>query len=176
MRDTMTPILLAAALLMATLASPAAAAGSEPSRLILDQKSVSLVLANELATAALDACRAKGRTAVVAVLDRGGNLVALQRGDDVGPHNTAAAQRKAFTALSTKTRTGLLTERARTDPASQNLNTVGELLLLGGGVPVRADGQVIGAIGVAGAGGAVNDEACAVEAIEARLPGSTDKQ
>lgn len=176
MRNTVTPALLAAALLTMALASPAPVGASEPSRPILDQKSVSLVLANELATAALDACRVKGRTAVVAVLDRGGNLVALQRGDDVGPHNTAAAQRKAFTALSTKTRTGLLAERARTDPASQNLNTIGELLLLGGGVPVLADGQVIGAVGVAGAGGAANDEACAAEAIEARLPGSTDKQ
>lgn len=176
MRNSMTPALLAAALLTMALASPAPAGASEPSRLILDQKSVSLALANELATAALDACRAKGRTAVVAVLDRGGNLVALQRGGDVGPHNTAAAQRKAFTALSTKTRTGLLAERARTDPASQNLNTIGELLLLGGGVPVLADGQVIGAVGVAGAGGAANDEACAAEAIEARLPGSTGKQ
>ncbi len=176
MRDNMTPALLAAALLTMALASPAPAGASEPLRPILDQKSLSLALANELATAALDACRAKGRTAVIAVLDRGGNLVALRRGDDVGPHNTAAAQRKAFTALSTKTRTGLLAERARTDPTSQNLNTIGELLLLGGGVPVLADGQVIGAVGVAGAGGAANDEACAVEAIEARLPGSTDKQ
>nr|GFD53970.1 hypothetical protein [Tanacetum cinerariifolium] len=97
---------------------------------------------------------ADGKTAVAAVVDRGGNLVAVQREDNVGPHNTLAAQRKAFTALSTKTPTRLLSERARTNPEAVNLNTLDELLLLGGGVPLKVGDQVIGAIGVAGAGGA----------------------
>lgn len=169
MRNRVKVTLRAAPLLAAALAIPEAASTAEPPRPILDQRTVSLALANDLATATLNACRATGRTAVVAVLDRGGNLVALQRDDDVGPHNTVAAQRKAFTALSTKTKTGLLAERARTDPASQNLNTLGELLLLGGGVPLLADGQVIGALGVAGAGGGANDEGCAVQAIQTTL-------
>lgn len=38
--------------------------------------------------------------------------------------------------------------------------------MLGGGVPVRFENQVIGAIGVAGAGGAQNDNQCASKAIE----------
>ncbi|WP_204128558.1 heme-binding protein, partial [Pseudomonas ogarae] len=84
------------------------------------------------------------------------------RDDNVGPHNTLAAQRKAYTALSTKTPTGLLAERARSSPDTENLNTVNELLLLGGGVPLLVDGEVIGAIAVAGAGGAAFDEACAL--------------
>lgn len=141
-----------------------------PQNLMLEQKNVSLALANGLTTAALEACSAINQTAVVAVVDRGGNLVALQRDDNVGPHNTIAAQRKAFTALSTKSKTGALGERVRNDPPSQNLNTVSELLLLGGGVPVMIDGDVIGAIGVAGAGGSANDESCAIQAIETILP------
>lgn len=173
MLDTATSGRLAGALLAVMLTLPATAEADEAVAPILSQRTVSLALANDLAGATLEACRALGRTAVVAVVDRGGNLVALQRGDDVGPHNTLAAQRKAFTALSTKTRTGLLAERARSDPASQNLNTVGELLLLGGGVPLQTDdGQVIGAVGVAGAGGAANDENCAMQAIRAKLPGA----
>ncbi len=86
--------------------------------------------------------------------------------DNVGPHNTLAAQRKAYTALSTKTPTGLLAERARSNPQAANLNTLDELLLLGGGLPLQAQGQVIGAIGVAGAGGAEMDERCAQQAID----------
>ena len=46
------------------------------------------------------------------------------------------------------------------------------VLLLGGGVPLKVGDEVIGAIGVAGAGGAKNDEACAVAAIEKLLPSS----
>ncbi len=137
---------------------------------IAQRKDVSLALANDLLTAALNACHADGRTAVAAVVDRGGNLVAVQRDDDVGPHNTLAAQRKAFTALSTKTSTRVLAERARANPDAENLNTLDELLLLGGGVPLTFEGQVIGAIGVAGAGGAANDEGCAEVAINKVLP------
>ncbi len=100
----------------------------------------------------------------------GGNLVAVQRADNVGPHNTVAAQRKAFTSLSTNSKSGELGEKVRNDPASRNLNTVPELLLLGGGVPVMLDGDVIGAVGVAGAGGSANDQSCAEQAIAAALP------
>ena len=133
---------------------------------IAERPDLTLTLANQLADATLSACHAQQRTAVVAVVDRGGNLMALQRDDNVGPHNTLAAQRKAFTALSTKTATGLLAERARNNPDAANLNTLDELLLLGGGVPVAVDGQVVGALGVAGAGGASTDEGCAQSAID----------
>lgn len=59
----------------------------------------------------------------------------------------------------------MLAERAATDPTSRNLLTVPELLLLGGGVPLIVDGDVIGGIGVAGSGGAANDQRCAIQAI-----------
>lgn len=143
---------------------PAAMAASTTA-LPLERKTMSLALANRLADAAVAACHAIGREAAVAVVDRGGNLIALQRGDDVGPHNTLAAQRKAFTALSTKTATSVLAQRAATDAGTRNLTTLPELLLLGGGVPVLVEGEVIGGVGVAGAGGAANDERCATEAV-----------
>lgn len=138
----------------------------------ITQQNVSLALADGLIQATLDQCHAENRTAVVAVVDRGGNLVALRRDDNVGPHNTLAAQRKAYTALSSKTPTRLFAERAASTPDAANLNTLDELLLLGGGVPLKVGDEVIGAIGVAGAGGARNDEACAVAAIEKLLPSS----
>lgn len=138
----------------------------------LKQENVSLALANELINATLAACHAEGRSAVVVVVDRGGNLVAVQRDDSVGPHNTEAAQRKAFTALSTKTPTRLLAANARANPESQNLNTVSSLLLIGGGVPLTVGKEVIGAIGVGGSGGAAQDEACAMKAIAQVLPSS----
>lgn len=152
-----------AAVVSAALVAPMAMAAEDGA--VLSQNTLSLALANTLASGALAACDEIGQTAVVAVVDRSGNLVALQRGDNVGPHNTVAAQRKAFTSLSTKSKSGELGEKARNDPASQNLNTMPELLLLGGGVPVKLDSETIGAVGVAGAGGSANDEACAVQAI-----------
>lgn len=140
---------------------------------VLQQPNVSLALANELIHATLAACQAEGRSAVAVVVDRGGNLIALQRGDNVGPHNTDAAVRKAFTALSTKSLTRQLATNARANPDSHNLNTVDSLLLIGGGVPLRIGADVIGAIGVGGAGGAVQDEACALKAIAQVLPAAS---
>lgn len=144
-------------------------AGAAPAN-VAQRADVTLTLANKLVSAALASCHAEGRRGVAAVVDRGGNLVALQRDDNVGPHNTRAAQRKAFTALSTKSATSALAESARTHPESNNLNTVDELLLLGGGLPLRAGDQVIGAIGMAGAGGSAMDEGCAQKAIDDALP------
>ncbi|CAN7212414.1 heme-binding protein [Pseudomonas sp. LjRoot71] len=153
-------------LALAMSASAAWAANAE----VAQRQDITLALANDLLSATLAACHADGRTGVAAVVDRGGNLVAVQRDDNVGPHNTLAAQRKAFTALSTKTETRLLAERARNNPDAENLNTLDELLLLGGGVPLKIGDQVIGAIGVAGAGGAEIDEGCALKAIAQVLP------
>ena len=138
----------------------------------IERGTISLTAANTLAAAAIASCRSIGREAVVAVVDRGGNLVALQRGDDVGPHNTLAAQGKAFTALSTRMATNALAERAASDPTSQNLVSIPELLLLGGGRPLTMAGDTIGAIGVAGAGGAAIDDHCARAAIKLVLPGT----
>jgi uncharacterized protein GlcG (DUF336 family) len=154
-------------LLALTLSAQAMAATPPP---VAQRADITLGLANQLLNTAIASCHALGQTAVAAVVDRGGNLVALQRDDNVGPHNTVAAQRKAFTALSTKTATSTLAERARSNPDATNLTTVNELLLLGGGLPLRVGDQVIGAIGVAGAGGSANDEACAQAAITQHLP------
>lgn len=155
----------------AAVTAAAATAAALPAK-VLQQPNVSLALANELIGAALAACHADGRSAVAVVVDRGGNLVAVQRGDSVGPHNTEAAVRKAFTALSTKSPTRQLATNARANPDSHNLNTVDSLLLIGGGVPLKVGQDVIGAIAVGGAGGASNDEACALQAIAQVLPGA----
>ncbi|MHC8303640.1 GlcG/HbpS family heme-binding protein [Pseudomonas sp. PB3P13] len=117
--------------------------------------------ARSLADATLAHC-----TGTVSVLDRGGHLLVTLRADGIGSHNTAASQRKAYTALSTKTPTRLFAERARSNAEAANLNTLGELLLLGGGVPLFAGDELVGALGVAGSGGAEQDENCAIKAAD----------
>ena len=152
--------LLLGSTLLCLLASPAHAQ-------LRSVNDISLAAANKLADAAVAACQAQGRHIAVTVLDRGGNIVAVQRADGVGPHNTDASRRKAYTALSTKNDTQALAVAARGNPDMANLTTVPELLLLGGGLPLRAKGEVVGAIGVAGGGGALQDRACAHAALAA---------
>ena len=152
--------LLIASSLLGLLAGPAQAQLQQVSDL-------SLAAAQKLSAAAMAACKAKGKSIVVTVLDRGGNTVSVQRADGVGPHNTEASRRKAYTALSTKTDTQLLASNARANLDAANLTTLPELLLLGGGLPLTAKGQIVGAIGVAGGGGAPQDRACAQAALAA---------
>ena len=97
-------------------------------------------------------------TVTIAVLDGAGNTISILRGNGVGPHNTEAARRKAFTALSTKTATLELLRNAEKNPDSKNLNTLPELLLLSGGAPLYYKGELIGSIGIAGGGSAENDD------------------
>lgn len=102
----------------------------------------------------------------VAVLNASGVTILLLKGDNVGPHNTEAFRRKVYTALSTKTPSFELMKKAATDPTAQNLNTLPELLLLGGGVPIWKDGDLVENIGVSGAGGGKNDHNVAKKATE----------
>ncbi|MFJ5255189.1 heme-binding protein [Pseudomonas sp. NPDC088414] len=153
----MTVKYLAASLALGLSASASAFAAPElPRHADLDLKTARL-----LADSALSNC-----SGTVSVLDRGGNLLVTLRGDGIGPHNTAASQRKAYTALSTKTPTRLFAERARSNPETANLNTLDELLLLGGGIPLFVADELVGAMGVAGSGGGEQDENCAIKAAE----------
>ena len=152
--------LIVAAGLLGLLAGPAQAQLQTVSDL-------TLAAAQKLSASAMAACQLKGKQIVVTVLDRGGNIVSVQRADGVGPHNTEASRRKAYTALSTRTDTQLLASNARGNPDAANLTTLPELLLLGGGLPLTAKGHIVGAIGVAGGGGALQDRACAQAALGA---------
>ncbi|MCF2517795.1 heme-binding protein [Dyadobacter sp. CY351] len=93
-----------------------------------------------------------GKSVTISVLDAAGQIILISRQEDVGPYNTEASRRKAYTSVSTKSPTLALARIARSNPDTENLANLPELLLLGGGRPLWFKGQVIGAIGVAGGG------------------------
>lgn len=130
------------------------------------EKNISLELANQIASAAVAACQSNGYNVTAAVVDRAGLLRALERADNAGPHTIEAARAKAFTSASAKSNTLAMMENAQKNPAAANLVHIPGFLLLGGGVPVRAGNDVIGAVGVGGAPGGNLDEACATAALE----------
>ena len=102
----------------------------------------------------------------VAVLNSSGVTLLILKGDQVGPHNSEASRRKAFTSVSTKTASYILMENAEKSTDAKNLNTLPELLLLGGGTPIYKDGILVGSIGVSGGGGGLNDHNIAIKAVE----------
>ncbi|WP_034259804.1 GlcG/HbpS family heme-binding protein [Aequorivita capsosiphonis] len=119
---------------------------------------LNLLAANQLLENASNKAKSLGKNATIVILDASGEFILSARGKNIGPHNTEAARRKAYTSLSTKTGTLALMRMAQSNPDSQNLNTLPELLLLSGGAPIYWEGNVVGSIGIAGGGSAENDD------------------
>ena len=130
------------------------------------ETNISLALANDIAAAAVAECAAKNYAVTATVVDRAGQIRAVQRADNAGPHTLAASLQKAFTSASAKNNTLAMMEGAQKNPAAANLTDIPGFLLLGGGVPVKVGNETIGAVGVGGAPGGHLDEACAVAALD----------
>jgi uncharacterized protein GlcG (DUF336 family) len=154
-----------AALTFAALATSAAFSIAQ-AQAVRTERNMSLELANQLAAATVASCLGAGYNVTAAVVDRAGQLRALHRADNAGPHTLDSAQAKAFTSASAKNNTLAMMEGAQKNPAAANLVHMPGFLLLGGGVPVKVGNDVIGAVGVGGAPGGHLDEQCAVAAIE----------
>jgi uncharacterized protein GlcG (DUF336 family) len=144
----------------------AAAGGAAHAQAVRTERNMSLELASQLAAATVAACQAGGYNVSAAVVDRAGQLRALHRADNAGPHTIDSAQAKAYTSASAKNHTLAMMEAAQKNPPAANLVHMPGFLLLGGGVPVRVGNEVIGAIGVGGAPGGHLDEQCAVAALD----------
>lgn len=153
---------LAAALIAAGFAGTVQAQSSG----IRSERAMTLELATQIAAGAVAACQTNGYAVTAAVVDRAGQLRALQRADNAGPHTLEAARAKAFTSASARNATLAMMEGAQKNPAAANLVHIPGFLLLGGGVPVRAGNDVLGAVGVGGAPGGHLDEQCAMAALE----------
>jgi uncharacterized protein GlcG (DUF336 family) len=153
--------------LLLTIALAAAAnSASAQAQAVRTERNISLALASQLAQATVSACAANGHAVTATVVDRAGGVRAVARADNAGPHTLASAEAKAFTSASAKNNTLAMMEAAQKNPAAANLVHIPGFLLLGGGVPVRAGNEVIGAIGVGGAPGGHLDEQCALAALE----------
>ena len=131
---------------------------------------LTLELARKLADLCLD--RAKDmnlKPLTVAVLDASGHLKVLLRQDGTSLLRSEIAQGKARGAIGMGLGSRALYNRAQEQPYFiQAMNTIagGSLVPVPGGVLIRKDGEIIGAVGSTG-DTSDNDEACAVAAIEA---------
>ncbi|RYY27157.1 MAG: heme-binding protein [Sphingomonadales bacterium] len=86
----------------------------------------------------------------IAVVDAAGQLIAFHRMDGAKPYTVDFAITKARTAAGLQAPTEKLAEIALPGQRGFGLNTLhgGDVAILGGGMPVTADGVVLGAIGI----------------------------
>ena len=119
------------------------------------------------AQAALAKCRAGGYQVTVAVVDRMGVVQVLLRDRFAGPHTPDMASAKAYTAASFRTNTTALAEATQPGRPQSGIRNRPGVAAVGGGVMIEGGGALLGAIGVSGAPGGREDDACAEAGIAA---------
>ena len=130
---------------------------------VINQKNIALDLANDLAKISVEKCRKKGYQVSSVIVDRHANLRTAMRDDLAARQTLEIAKRKANMVIMAGIDSGTFRD-ARSD-IRLDLNHIDGLIVMQGGVAIRAGGALIGAIGISGAPGGDIDEACAKEAL-----------
>ena len=129
----------------------------------VDKKTLTLEGAKKVIAGAVDyAKKNNGPGGVIAVVDDGGNLMALERLDgtfaaaaniSIGKARTAALFKRPTKTFEDIIKNGRTTLVALPDSFFTPLQ---------GGIPIMIDGQIVGAVGVSGAASAQQDEEMAI--------------
>src|ERR1700712_5584800 len=124
------------------------------------EKNVSMGMALAIIQGTLEQCTKDGYKVSITIVDKAGNVAAQLRGDGTNPHTMEFSRLKAYT-LRTRGQTSLEFMKLIADPANAYLKQIPNTVGVGGGVPIKAGNEVIGAVGVSGAPGGEKDEVCA---------------
>lgn len=137
---------------------------------VIEEQTIGMELARDLATEAILACREKGYSVSAVVVDRHGNQRAALRDDYASRFTLQIAEEKANATIMSGLKSGQF--RQQRGDIRPELNHVDGVLMMVGAVPIVKAGVRVGAIGVSGAPGGEKDEACvqvALEKLEDRL-------
>lgn len=128
---------------------------------VTPKQTLTLAGANKVIAAAVTKAKELNAPgAVIAVVDDGGNLMALERLDNTFAAGALISYGKARTSAIFKRPTAVfekIIREGRTPMVALN-----DFTPLQGGVPIEMDGQIVGAVGVSGAASAQQDEELAI--------------
>ena len=131
---------------------------------LIEQRYPSLGLALELLARIRSEADAEGLALAAAVVDPAGRVVASQRMDEAALGAMRLAIGKAYTAVSWGIRSGDFMSSTQPGGDDWGFNATDErIVVYAGGVPLFADGRLVGAVGASG-GTAEQDEACVTAA------------
>jgi len=104
----------------------------------------------------------------IAVVDSGGALISHVRMDGAWLGSIDISIKKAFTARAFDMSTDDLSKASQSGQSLFGINTTNheKIIIFGGGIPVKLDGAVVGAVGASG-GSVVNDIKVAEAAVAA---------
>jgi glc operon protein GlcG len=159
----MTKLGIALGILTTVLCLPANA--QTVSAMVLDQAGAQTVM-----QAARQTAQQRNAPSAIAVVDPAGDLLAFQRMDGVRPASADLAIQKARTAARLQRPTAEIENNIN---QGRTAFVTAEIMALRGGMPVRVNGEVVGAVGVAGSS-SESDTAIAGAAAVALSPSDTN--
>lgn len=137
---------------------------------------VHLEQAQKIIEAGIAKAKEIGQPMCIAVADYGGHTIAFARMDGAWMGSIDIAHNKAWTSRAFDISTKELGENSQ--PGDQfygiHVSNHGRVMVFAGGVPLKHDGEVVGAVGVSGGAGA-QDQAVAEAAAAAFVPGEASK-
>jgi glc operon protein GlcG len=135
----------------------------------VEKKTLTLKGAEQVIVAAKnEAQKLQAPGAVIAVVDDGGNLMALERLDGTFSAGANISVGKARTAVMFKKPTRFFEELINSNGKGRTVMTALENFTpLIGGIPIMIDGQIVGGVGVSGAASADQDEKLALAGASA---------
>ncbi len=116
-------------------------------------KALDLARAKAVIAAVEEAARAEGKQAVVAVCNAEGNPIAVHCMDGAFLVSYEVAVKKAYTAVAVKMSTMELSALCQPGGTFYGLQALDKVITFGGGVPLYADGLIVGGLGVSGGTG-----------------------
>jgi len=136
------------------------------------QRYLPLSVAIDAALAALKECTDKGHHVSVEVMNHNAMVLVTFHHELATIHSSYSAHAKAYTVLSYsyasgETTSAQIAQRLTRNPADvARIQGIPGLILAPGAVLIQAGKQTVGAIGVGGSAGPVNDELCAKAGID----------
>jgi uncharacterized protein GlcG (DUF336 family) len=141
----------------------------------IEKKGLTLDGAKKVIAAAVAEAKSKNAPGgAIAVVDEGGNLVAVERLDNTFAAGANISIGKARTAVLFKRPTKFFEDVINKGRTA--MTTLTDFTPLQGGIPLVVDGQVIGAVGVSGAASAQQDEELAIAGANALATSSAKNQ
>jgi glc operon protein GlcG len=135
---------------------------------VMDKKTLTLQGAREvIAAAKAEAKRLNAPGGVIAVVDDGGNLIALERLDGTFAAGATISIGKARTAVLFKRPTKVFEDIIKNGRTAMVVLPDSLFTPLQGGVPIEHNGVIVGGIGVSGAASAAQDEELALAGAKA---------
>src|SRR5437762_3375063 len=127
-----------------------------------------------IAAAKAEAQKLQAPGGVIAVVDDGGNLMALERLDGTFAAGANISIGKARTAVLFKKPTRFFEELINSNGKGRTVMTaLDNFTPLIGGIPITVDGQIVGGVGVSGAASADQDEKLAIAGSNAFATGTS---